>query len=258
MGSEMSQLFAEVGLSVSAFDVAGNNVDALLKHISSPNSVSPEVRARIEGFKSYEEFAQSLGGKDSKKLFLLSIKHGSPADEVLRALEPWLRDGDVILDGGNEWYQNTERRQRELAKRGVQYIGMGVCRFLFNSSHSLFIVSQVSGGYQSARRGPSLSPGGDAKTLQQLMPLLEAFAVKDDSGRPCVARIGPGGSGHYVKMVHNGIEHGMMGALNEAWELLFKCQHTKLERIADIFERWTTDGELVMRHIFIQSYINFT
>jgi 6-phosphogluconate dehydrogenase len=77
------------------------------------------------------------------------------------------------------------------------------------------------------------------------MPLLEAFAIDDpQTGQPCVANIGPGGAGHYVKMVHNGIEHGMQSALAEAWEMLFKCQHMKLERIADIFESWTKEGEL--------------
>lgn len=126
MGNEMAQLFAELGLAVSAFDVALANIDALLKTVSSPDAVAPDARARISGHKSYEELVRSLGGKDAKKLFLLIIKHGSPADEVLHALEPWLREGDVILDGGNEWYENTERRQKELAKRGVHYVGLGV------------------------------------------------------------------------------------------------------------------------------------
>jgi 6-phosphogluconate dehydrogenase len=126
MGSEMAQLFAEKGLHVSAFDVASGNIDNLVKNISSPDSIAPDIRQRIQTFKDYGEFVSSLGGKENPKLFLLSIKHGNPADEVLRSLEPWLCEGDVILDGGNEWYQNTERRQKELGKRGVQYIGMGV------------------------------------------------------------------------------------------------------------------------------------
>jgi 6-phosphogluconate dehydrogenase len=107
---------------------------------------------------------------------------------------------------------------------------------------------QVSGGYQAARRGPSLSPGGDEQTIKELMPLLEAFAVKDeDSGRPCVTFIGPGGAGHYVKMVHNGIEQGMMGAMAESWELMFKCLHMKLEDIAGVYESWSgqANSELV-------------
>jgi 6-phosphogluconate dehydrogenase len=126
MGSEMAQLFAEKGLTVSVFDVAGDNVDALMKRVESAETVSADVGKRIGGHKDYAEFIKSLGGKDTKKLFLLSIKHGSPADEVIDSLREWFRDGDVILDGGNEFYRSTERRQKDLAKHGVQYIGLGV------------------------------------------------------------------------------------------------------------------------------------
>jgi 6-phosphogluconate dehydrogenase len=129
MGSEMAQLFAEKGLLVSTFDVAGANVDALLNKVTSGDTVTPDVAKRITGYKDYAEFVKSLGGKDAKKLFLLSIKHGSPADEVISGLKEWFHEGDVILDGGNEWYRNTERRQVELHKFGVQYIGIGVRTF---------------------------------------------------------------------------------------------------------------------------------
>jgi hypothetical protein len=126
MGSEMAQLFAEKGLVVSVFDVASANIDALMNNLQTTDKVTPDVHERIHSFKDYKTFVDSLGGKDTKKLFLLSIKHGSPADEVIKSLKEWLSSGDVILDGGNEWYRSTERRQEELIKLGVQYVGMGV------------------------------------------------------------------------------------------------------------------------------------
>ena len=110
----------------------------------------------------------------------------------------------------------------------VDYVGMG-----------------VSGGYQSARRGPSLSPGGDIDAIQRVLPLLELVAAKDKEGNPCVAHIGPGGSGHYVKMMHNGVEQGMLGALTEAWRIMHFKLGLGLDEIAGIFEQWNSGGELV-------------
>ncbi|EPQ54339.1 6-phosphogluconate dehydrogenase, decarboxylating [Gloeophyllum trabeum ATCC 11539] len=225
MGSEMALLFAEHGLTVSSFDVAGQNIDNLKKYAES----APEdVRSRISTYKDYDPFISSLGGKDTRKLFVFSIKHGSPADQVLESMDKYLTKGDIILDGGNEWYLNTERRQKELGKRGVHYIGMG-----------------VSGGYQSARRGPSMSPGGNPDAVKEVLPILEKFAAKDKkTGAPCVTAIGPGGSGHYVKMVHNGIEQGMLGIMAESWELLYKCLAIPLDEISAVYRKWAEQGEL--------------
>ncbi|KDQ57038.1 hypothetical protein JAAARDRAFT_688159 [Jaapia argillacea MUCL 33604] len=227
MGSEMAMLFAENGLTVSSFDVAHSNIDNLLEMIKTKVN-SDEVRSRISGYKDYDSFIKSLGGVKARKLFVFSVKHGEPSDQVLEAMTEYLHEGDVILDGGNEWYRNTERRQKALAPKGVYYIGMG-----------------VSGGYQSARRGPSMSPGGDKTILKEILPLLERFAAKDQkTGSPCVTIIGPRGSGHYVKMVHNGIEQGMLGILSEAWEFLYKCLHIPLDDISNIFREWSDHGEL--------------
>jgi 6-phosphogluconate dehydrogenase len=128
MGSEMAQLFAEKGLAVSVFDVATSNVDQLEHNLDTTDKVSDDVRQRIHLFKEYAAFVESLGGKDARKLYLLSIRHGSAADEVIQSLKEAdaLTKGDVILDGGNEWYRSTERRQSELAKLGVHYVGLGV------------------------------------------------------------------------------------------------------------------------------------
>lgn len=224
MGSMMAQLFAEAGPNVSVFDVKGENVDTAVD-LAEKNDA---IKGKVKGYKDYGAFVTSLP-QTGHRLLVFSITHGEPADEVLDALRPHLGKGDIILDGGNEWYKNTERRQRELKReQNVDYIGMG-----------------VSGGYQSARRGPSLSPGGDPAALQRVMPLLEKVSAKDHEGNPCVAPIGPGGSGHYVKMIHNGIEQGMLGAIAEAWGLLRFNVGLGLDEIGETFRRWSSTGELV-------------
>lgn len=105
----------------------------------------------------------------------------------------------------------------------------------------------VSGGYQAARRGPSMCPGGEERALDIVMPLLRKVAAKDSQGNPCVAKAGTGGSGHHVKMIHNGIEHGMMSALAESWQIMNLGLGMTYEEIANEFDRWENDGELVSR-----------
>ena len=140
----------------------------------------------------------------------------------------YLLPGDLIIDASNENWHNTQRRQGMLVAMGVFYVGAG-----------------VSGGYQAARRGPSICPGGEQRALDIAMPLLEKIAAKDPSGKPCTARCGMGGSGHYVKMVHNGIEHGMMSAQAEAWQIMSLGLGMTYDEIGDEFARWTSEGELV-------------
>jgi 6-phosphogluconate dehydrogenase len=140
---------------------------------------------------------------------------------------PKLSKGDIILDCGNEHFANTERRQNKCNDTGIRYIGCG-----------------VSGGYQAARAGPSMCPGGDESGLKEVLPLLQKVAAKDKEGKPCVGIIGRGGAGHYVKMVHNGIEHGMMSAICEAWGLMRKLG-LDYEQIGDVLKEWDLSGELV-------------
>ncbi|KAK7746607.1 hypothetical protein SLS62_009328 [Diatrype stigma] len=162
------------------------------------------------------------------KVFLLSTPHGAPADKCVESLSPHLRAGDVIVDCGNEHWRNTERRQRALDSRGIHYVGCG-----------------VSGGYQSARHGPSMAPGGSAAGLAAALPLLERMAARDARrGQPCAVPVGPGGSGHYVKMVHNGIEQALMSALAEVWMLLTAGLGLAHDEVAGIFESWNRDGPL--------------
>jgi 6-phosphogluconate dehydrogenase len=223
MGSMMALAFSELGLDVSIWDVKGDNVDRLLDNAKNVKS----LKGSLDGFHKLEEFIRSLD-KSPRRLFLFSITHGPPADSVLNQLRDQLKSGDIILDGGNENYRNTERRQNELKSKGVAWIGMG-----------------VSGGYQSARHGPSLSPGGEEGIVNDVLPLLKAYSAKESkTGRPCVAYIGPRGSGHYVKMVHNGIENGMLSTLCEAWGLLHQCLGLEYDEIGKIFENWNAAGEL--------------
>ncbi|KAJ5650543.1 6-phosphogluconate dehydrogenase decarboxylating [Penicillium longicatenatum] len=223
MGSMMTFAFSEMGLDVSVFDVDKKNVDKVTNWAKSAN----DVRGKITGFYNVDEFTKSLEGGE-RKIFMFSITHGHPADSVLGMIKHDLKKGDIVLDGGNENYRRTERRQKECAEIGVSWIGMG-----------------VSGGYQSARRGPSLSPSGDAQALELIMPLLQRYAAKDPkSGTPCVTRIGPGGSGHFVKMVHNGIEGGMLSTLAEAWSFMHYGLGMGYEEIGDIFAQWDSRGEL--------------
>jgi 6-phosphogluconate dehydrogenase len=228
MGSMMALAFSELGLDVSIWDVKGRNVDGLLDKAKKTKS----LKGSLDGFYEVEGFMKSLD-QCPQRLFLFSITHGSPADSVVAQLHDQLRDGDIILDGGNEHYRNTERRQGHLSGKGVTWIGVG-----------------VSGGYQAARHGPSLSPGGDAAAVKRVLPLLEKYAARDSkSNRPCVEYIGPHGSGHYVKMVHNGIENGMLSTMCEAWSLLSQCLGLTYDEIGNVFDSWNATGELKSTYI---------
>ncbi|EXJ86035.1 hypothetical protein A1O1_06404 [Capronia coronata CBS 617.96] len=222
MGGMMSLLYAEHGVEVHYYDPKEENADALEENAKAIHLEKSVVRQ-----KDYKDLCESLSSPNSPKLFVFSTPHGSVGDEIVKGLQPHLNMGDIILDCANEHWQNTERRQEELEPDGIHYIGCG-----------------VSGGYQSARSGPSMSPGGNAEALKKVLPFLQRVAAKDRQGRPCVTAIGPGGSGHYVKMVHNGIEQGMLSAIAEVWFIMNRCLKLKYERIAEIFESWNQDGPL--------------
>ncbi|KAF9890248.1 hypothetical protein FE257_006160 [Aspergillus nanangensis] len=224
MGSMMALAFSERGIDVSIWDMKRENVDETIKK-------SREITGtgKVDGFHDINHFTDSLEGRGKQKLFLFSSTYGGgPTDSVLGMIREKLTRGDIIIDGGNENYRCTERRQRECAEIGVHWVGMG-----------------VSGGYESARHGPSLSPGGDTHALNLIMPLLELFAAKDPkSGRPCVAPVGPAGSGHFVKMVHNGIEVGMLSTIAEACSMLYHGLGLEYDEIENLFETWNSRGEL--------------
>ncbi|KAK6219206.1 hypothetical protein LQW54_002455 [Pestalotiopsis sp. IQ-011] len=222
MGAMMSLLFAEHGYEVHFFDPSEENMDALEKQ-----GKDIQLDDKVRRSKSYEEVCKSIETEGLPKLFVFSTPHGGPADKCVEGLLPYLNKGDLIVDCGNEHWTNTERRQKMLDPKGIHYIGCG-----------------VSGGYQSARHGPSMSPGGTPEALEKAMPFLKTVAAKDEHGRPCTNPVGPAGSGHYVKMVHNGIEQGMMSAIAEVWYILTKGLGLGHDEVADIFQSWNKSGPL--------------
>ncbi|MEO5734178.1 MAG: decarboxylating NADP(+)-dependent phosphogluconate dehydrogenase [Rubrivivax sp.] len=176
---------------------------------------------QLHGANTLEAFVQSLA---KPRKIMLMVKSGAPVDAVLEQLTPLLDPGDIVIDGGNSLYTDTERRDAEMTAKGLRFIGAG-----------------VSGGEEGARKGPSIMPGGPASSWDEIQPIFEKIAAQVN-GKPCVIHIGPGGAGHYVKMVHNGIEYGDMQLICEAYAL-FKSVGMSNDQMADVFDRWN-EGDL--------------
>src|SRR5512133_3960312 len=179
--------------------------------------VSANKGKQIVGTKSLQEFVNAL---ESPRQILMMIKAGDPVDQMLAKLAPLLSPGDIVIDGGNSFFKDTQRREAEWRAKGLNFFGMG-----------------VSGGEEGARHGPSLMPGGAREAYEHVRPTLESIAAKSDSG-PCVTYVGPDGAGHFVKMVHNGIEYGDMQLIAEAYDLLRKGLGLSATEISEIFESW--------------------
>ncbi len=167
---------------------------------------------------SAEELVAALA---RPRRLILMVKAGEAVDEALLQLLPLLAPGDVVLDGGNSHHRDTERRAALAAPRGVHFVGLG-----------------VSGGEEGARNGPSLMPGGDPAAWPLVRPLLESIAAKTASGEPCVAWMGPGGAGHFVKMVHNAIEYADMELIAEAYQLLRSYVRASHDEMRTVFAEW--------------------
>ncbi|ROW04873.1 hypothetical protein VMCG_04764 [Cytospora schulzeri] len=229
MGGMMTLLFAEYGIEAHMFDPSTDSVNLVLEQAKKAG-----LDSKIFHQKDYESLCKSLPS-DSPKVFILSVPHGSVGDKTIDGLEPFLREGDVIMDASNEKWTHTERRQERLRPKGVHFIGMG-----------------VSGGYQAARHGPSISPGASSpEAWDAVWPFLTKVAAKDKTGKPCTAKLGIGGCGHYTKMVHNGIEHGMMTVLCEVWGIMRETFGWSNEEIGDVFARWNDDKDSPLRGNFL-------
>jgi 6-phosphogluconate dehydrogenase len=187
---------------------------------------------KLVACESLEDFVASLA---KPRKIQIMVKAGAPVDAVIAQLSPLLERGDIIIDGGNSLYTDTERRDAELAAKGLRFIGAG-----------------VSGGEEGALKGPSIMPGGPASTWEVMKPIFESIAAKVD-GEPCVTHIGPGGAGHYVKMIHNGIEYGDMQLICEAYNI-FQAAGFSAAEMAAIFEKWN-QGDLESYLIQITSKI---
>src|SRR5580704_110683 len=176
----------------------------------------------LKGFSEVEPFVASL--KKPRAIMML-VPAGKIVDDVINELTPLLDKGDILIDGGNSHFTDTNRRVDELEAKGFHFFGMG-----------------VSGGEEGARRGPSMMPGGDKDAYNVMKPILESIAAKVD-GEPCVTYIGPGASGHFVKMVHNGIEYGLMQLIAETYEIMKKGLKYENDIIGKVFTQWN-EGRL--------------
>ncbi|RDU37853.1 phosphogluconate dehydrogenase (NADP(+)-dependent, decarboxylating) [Neobacillus piezotolerans] len=213
MGSNIALNMASKGEQVAVYNYTRDLTDQLVQK-SSGKAISP--------FYEVQDFVQSL--QTPRKIFLM-VTAGSPIDSVIQSLIPFLEAGDVIMDGGNSHFEDTARRYDELKQKGIGYLGIG-----------------ISGGEIGALTGPSIMPGGDKDVYEKAAPILTKIAAQVDND-PCCTYIGPKGSGHFVKMVHNGIEYADMQLIAEAYTFLRKRLALPVEEIADIFESWN-HGEL--------------
>jgi 6-phosphogluconate dehydrogenase len=226
--NENKSPFGLIGLAVMGQNLA-LNVESRGFQVSvfnrSPEATREFVAAhagkRLVGHETLSAFVASLS---APRTVMLMVKAGAPVDAVIEQLLPLLEAGDIVIDGGNSLYTDTERRSAALAAKGLRFVGAG-----------------VSGGEEGARKGPSIMPGGPASTWAVLRPIFESIAAKVD-GQPCVMHIGEGGAGHYVKMVHNGIEYGDMQLICEAYAL-FKAAGIDTDTMSRVFESWN-DGDL--------------
>ncbi|MDN6162156.1 MAG: NADP-dependent phosphogluconate dehydrogenase, partial [Atopostipes sp.] len=183
---------------------------------------NPEKNLNIE--RTIEDFVNSL---EKPRRIMLMVQAGAGTDAVIQEILPFLDEGDVLIDGGNTFYQDTIRRSKELEESGIYFIGTG-----------------VSGGEEGALKGPSIMPGGQKEAYDLVAPILEEISAKAPSdGEACVTYIGPNGAGHYVKMVHNGIEYGDMQLIAESYHIMHELLELSNSEIADIFEEWN-EGEL--------------
>jgi 6-phosphogluconate dehydrogenase len=224
MGANLAQNVEEKGFTVAVYNRSRDKTDELLAAAAGKRFVPAY---------SLEELVKRL---ESPRKVLIMVKAGAPVDATIEGLLPHLARGDVVIDGGNEYYANTERRREKLAAQGIDFIGMG-----------------VSGGEEGARHGPSLMPGGEQAAYQKIEPIVTKIAAQVDDG-PCVTYIGRGGSGHYVKMVHNGIEYGDMQLIAEAYDVLANVGGLTNAELADVFADWNR-GELESFLIEITSKI---
>lgn len=211
MGQNLVLNLADHGHAVAVFNRTRSKTDAFTS--------GPASGRNIFGAHSLEDF---VGLLDRPRRVLLMIKAGKPVDDQIEALLPLLDDGDIIIDGGNSLYTDSERRCVELSERGIHFVGAG-----------------ISGGEEGARNGPSIMPGGQPEAWPIIKPLITSIAA-DYDGEPCADWVGSGGAGHYVKMVHNGIEYGDMQVIAEAYDVMSRGLGMSANEIQPHFARWNT------------------
>ena len=214
MGKNLALNIESRGYSVALFNRTGAKTTAVVEEHPDKN---------FKATYTIEEFVESI---EKPRRILLMVKAGPATDATIQELLPHLDKGDILIDGGNTFFKDTMRRNEELANSGINFIGTG-----------------VSGGEEGALKGPSIMPGGQKEAYELVAPILEQISAKAEDGAPCVTYIGPNGAGHYVKMVHNGIEYGDMQLIAESYDLMKNILDLSVEEMADIFKEWN-QGEL--------------
>ena len=213
MGRSLALNMADHGFKVGGYNRSREVTETLMREHPHENLIP------------FYDLKELVDSQERPRKFLIMVKAGKPVDMVIDQLLPLLDEGDMILDGGNSFFEDTRRREKELKEKGIYYFGTG-----------------VSGGEMGARFGPSIMPGGDKKAYEHIAPILEEIAAKAQ-GEPCCAYMGPDGAGHYVKMVHNGIEYADMQLIAEAYLLLKYAGGFTNRELADVFTEWNK-GEL--------------
>ena len=213
MGQGIALNIAEKEYRISVFN---RHLDGVEENVAQDFVAKSDHRETMAGFDELDSFVQSLA---APRIIILLVNVGAAVDEVIGNLKPLLKAGDLIIDGGNSYYQDTERRLQDLETMNIDYLGVG-----------------ISGGPDGARQGPAIMVGGTG--YEKVSDLLCSIATQDKSGKPCCDYIGAGGAGHYVKMVHNGIEYAEMQLLAEVYQLLrYYCQ-IEPDEISSIFNTW--------------------
>ncbi|KRM19039.1 6-phosphogluconate dehydrogenase, decarboxylating [Ligilactobacillus hayakitensis DSM 18933 = JCM 14209] len=214
MGKNLALNIESRGFDVAIYNRTGSKTEQV---------VAEHPDKKLVPSYTIEEFVESL---EKPRRIILMVKAGAPTDATIKSLLPHLDKGDVLIDGGNTYFEDTMRRNEELDNSGINFIGMG-----------------VSGGEKGALEGPSLMPGGQKEAYDLVAPILNQIAAKAEDGDACVTYIGPNGAGHYVKMVHNGIEYGDMELIAESYNLMRNVLGMSNDEISDVFQEWK-EGEL--------------
>lgn len=216
MGANLARNAARNGATVAVYNRTPEVTDDFIKEFGDEGD--------FKSAKGYKELVESL---DAPRAIVLMVKSGTPVDAVIKDLLPHLEKGDTIIDAGNSHYPDTDRREVALKEKGIHFIGMG-----------------VSGGEEGALYGPSMMPGGEKAAYEQFAPLFEKMAADDGKGGKCVAHVGPGGAGHFVKMVHNGIEYGIMQLIAESYAVLKNIGGYSNKDLAETFDIWKEGDDL--------------
>lgn len=214
MGKNLALNIESRGYSVALYNRTGSKTEEVLAENPDKN---------LLGTYSVEEFIQSI---ERPRRIVMMVQAGHGTDATIQSLLPHLDQGDILIDGGNTFFEDTIRRSKELADSGINFIGTG-----------------VSGGEEGALKGPSIMPGGQKEAYELVAPILEQISAKAEDGTPCVVYIGPDGAGHYVKMVHNGIEYGDMQLIAESYDLMQNILGLSVDEMAGTFSEWNK-GEL--------------